>query len=324
MRTYRGKTRLFLPAAALLYASAGWANPSLNPIFPNFSLVPLGSISGIPPGYQYGGLGFNGSNLLLSGGDPTVPGFQAIYTVPVDRTNGEITGFGTASLYATVKAATSPSIYGDSLAGGLTFAPNGTLLYTTNSQNNIGQYSPSATTSSVTSVGGIPLGSIGYLPNGQLVLTALQTPVGHWYPVTLSNPDGNGIYQVNVGAAFSGVDAPADSFAVFAAGLTPSVTATSVLVGDSAVGALKIYGLDGNGHPTGTGTVFVSDPQYPIGSGLMADPGHSGNYLFTRLNPDTNVNEIWSIEVDTPEASTVWMATGAIVLFWLIRQRRDA
>jgi hypothetical protein len=66
----------------------------------------------------------------------------------------------------------------------------------------------------------VPVGGLGYLPNGQLVVTATD---GTWRPVTLSGPNANGLYQITIGSPISGVDAPADSFANFPAGLSGDV-----------------------------------------------------------------------------------------------------
>jgi MYXO-CTERM domain-containing protein len=304
-------------------ASTGWAAPILNAAYPDFSLVALGSLQGVPASYLYAGLGFNGSSLLLSGGDPTAaspPGFQAIYSIQADRdVNGMITGFtGTASQYASVQVTTvtfnNQLVAGNLMAGGLVYAPDGTLLYTTASQSYIGQYSPSASTSSLTSVGSTPLGSIGYLPNGQLVLTSTN---GTWYSVTLGNPDANGIYQnVTVGAALNNVNAPADSFANVPGGLAQEVPNTSVLVGDTNSQALYLYGLDGNGNPTGVGSQVVNGNGEAVGYGLVRDPLHPNSYLFTTGN-----NDIWMLTEATPEPSGVLLALGGLAVLAAWRRK---
>ena len=322
---YGRKARIFLlPAVACALANAGWSSPILNAVYPDFSLVALGSLLGVPATYLYAGLGFDGSSLLLSGGDPGVvnpPGFQTIYSIPVVRDGtGKITGFANqaAASYASVQVTTTTFnnqlVNGNTMAGGLVYAPNGTLLYTTESQSYIGQYSPSATTSSLTSVGSIPLGALGYLPNGQLVLASTN---GNWYPVTLGSPNANGIYQnVTVGAAISNVDAPADSFSSIPAGWSADVTTASALVGDSNQQALSLYGLDGNGNPTGAASQIVTDNAEGIGYGLVQDPQHPQSYLFTTAD-----NQIWMLTSPTPEPSGALLALGGIVLV-AVRRRR--
>lgn len=310
---------VWLTALVCGVACAGWSAPVLVPTYPDFNLVDLGSVRGVPANYLYGGLGFKGSNLLLSGGDGIAQD-QVIYSVPVKRSaSGTITGLGTATTYASVPAA--DAAVGNILAGGLVFAPNGTLLYTTLSKSYIGQYSAGTTTSSLTFVGNVPLGGLGYLPNGQLVLTSTD---GNWYPVTLSTPNAQGIYKVTVGAPYllnvpagqSGV--PADSFASFPVGVSGEVTNASVLVGDSNAQQLALYGLDANGNPTGAVSQIVNGNGDPIGYGVVRDPYHPSTYLFTTGN-----NEIWALTpgLGVPEPSAGVLGAGGILLL-LARLRK--
>lgn len=286
-----------------MLASTGWANPVIVPSFPNYTLLPLGSIQGLSANFQYTGLAFNGSQLLLSGGNDSTPGFQTVYSVPVVRNaNQQVTGLQTAAPYASVESYPA-SFFGNFLAGGLVYAPNGTLLYTTDAVSFIGQYSPSSTTSSLTTAGGIPLGGLGYLPNGQLVMTSTN---GNWYPVSLGGAGANGIYaNVAIGAALAGVNAPADSFADLSDG---------VLVGNSSTHSLVMYGLDASGHPTGAGAQIVTDSLDPIGFGLVRDPQHPQSYLFTTGN-----NQIWELNVPVPEPGAGLAALGGIALFVAMR-----
>lgn len=302
----RGIVNVFLPTviACFLTGTLG-ANPVLVPSFPNYTLVPLGSISGLSANFQYNGLAFNGSQLLLSGGDDSTAGFQTIYSVPVVRNaNQQVTSLQAATPYASVESYPL-NFFGNFLAGGLVYAPDGTLLYTTNAASYIGQYSPASTTSSLTTAGSIPLGGLGYLPNGQLVLTATN---GNWYPVSLSGPGVNGIYaNVVIGAALAGVHAPADSFADLSDG---------VLVGDSSTHSILMYGLDAGGHPTGVGAQIVTDSLDPIGFGLVRDPQHPQSYFFTTGN-----NQVWELTVPTPEPQAGLLAMGGIALLLGFRHR---
>ena len=303
------------------------ANPVLSPSYPAFTLVPLGSISGLPAGFQYEGLGFNGSTLLISGdGLEAGAGFQNIYSVSLTRDgSGNINGFGSTSLYATVPSSPG-AVVGVPLLGGLLFAPDGTLLYTTgpssvNSgpvQTYIGQYSPSSLTSSLTAIndsGGnaVPMGGLGYLPNGQLVVSATD---GTWRLLTLSNQDANGLYQLSAGSPIAGVNAPADSFANFAGGVNANVPNASVLVGDSVNQQLALYTLDGGGNPTGAGSQLVNGNGESIGFGITRDPQHPQVYLFTTEN-----NDVWMLTADTPEPSAGVLA-GCGVLLLAVRRRR--
>ena len=308
---------------ACAFACVGQANPVLTPDYPNFTIVPLGPISGIPAGYSYDAMSFNGAQLLLGGGVGFAanPGYQTIYSVPVTRdSSGEITGFGTATPYANVEVAT-PAQNGNEVAGGMIFAPNGTLLYTTQFSSFIGQYSPGATTSSLTSVGPIPLGGLGYLPNGQLVLTSTD---GSWYPVTLSSPDSHGFYTITVGSSMTGVNADADAFANLPGGIDSNILSASVLVGDTGRQALTIYTLGAGGLPTLNGSCpdqntpceVVFDNSNVIGAGVVEDPIHPVSYLFTSSN-----GSIYELTADAPEPSGVLLAFGGLALFWAGRRR---
>lgn len=306
-------------------AGAGWTSPTLVTAFPDFSLVDLGSIAGVPATFQYAGLGFNGSALLLSGGDPTIQSRDSeIYSIPVSRNAaGAISTLGPASGYAAVEAATT-SVFYPSLGGGLLFAPNGTLLYTTplvDGVSYLGQYSPTAATSSLTAVniagyGDVSLGGLGYLPNGSLVISTLD---GNWFPLTLSDPNAGGFYHLAFGAALNTVPEPAAAFASFPAGTNPDVAGNQMLVGDTGVSALQLYGLNAGGNPSTAEGVcpnpaaspcIVYDNSQPnLGLGLVKDPRHPGTYLFT-----TSGNQVWMLTQSAPEPSGVLLSLGGLIL----------
>lgn len=330
------KRTLWLAALICAAAGAGWTSPTLVPTYPDFTLVNLGSIAGVPATFQYAGLTFNGSMLLLSGGDPIIKSQDSeIYSIPVERgAGGQIDGLGSATGYAAVEAATT-SVYYASLAGGLLFAPDGALLYTTpvvNGISYIGQYSPSTTTSSLTAVnisgyGDVALGGLGYLPNGRLVISSTD---GNWFPLTLSNPNTSGFYQLAFGAAINQVAEPAAAFASFPAGTNPAVPGNNVLVGDTNVSALQLYGLDANGNPT-TGEGVCANPaaapcivydnsQPNIGLGLTRDPSHPGTYLFT-----TSDNRVWMLTQaqSAPEPSGILLVPGGLLLLLAWRGARS-
>jgi hypothetical protein len=318
--SYRRIVRAFLfPAAVCALACAGWANPVLVASFPNYSLVPLGSIqNGVPGGYFYEGLGFSGGQLLLSGGGPGAdPGNQFVYSVPVTRDgSGAIDGFGTATAFGQVPM-DNTGTNGILPGGGLLIAPNGTLLYTTgisNGQDFIGQYAPSSTTSSLTQVGiggsAVPLGGLSYI-DGRLMLSSTN---GTWYQVTLSSPDANGIYQVSVNPTIVATTIPTDAFA--GTSLSVGGSAGAVLLGDSTDQQLALYGIDSQGNLTGPTVKIVDGNGEPIGYGLTQDPLHPQSYLFTTFN-----NDIWMLTVPSPEPSAAFLVLGGIALLMVVRRK---
>lgn len=104
----------------------------------DYSLLNLGSISGVPT--NYGGLTFLDNNHLLIGGAANTSN-AAIYRVPVNRdAEGGIIGFGTVTQFATATGSTTGGI-----DGGLTFGPGGVLFYTVYNSNELAQIMPGNT-----------------------------------------------------------------------------------------------------------------------------------------------------------------------------------
>lgn len=341
MRNRREARVFLLPVALSLLVGAAWADPVLNGAYPGFNLQSLGAVNGIPSSFVYNGLTFNGSDLLISGGD-TNSTQQPIYSVEVTRgSNGEIHGFNASTL---TSFNVPVPFNGSLLAGGLMYI-GGTLFYTIPpdgvqgdpQQAYIGQY-VNGTTSSLTAVGDIPLGGLQYLPNGQLMLSATD---GTWRQVTLA-PGAGGLYALTVDSTpVVGLDAPADAFTSFPVGITPVVTQASVLVADSSNQELTLYGLDGNGHPIDPsplngnivfGSQIVSgtitNPNSPfIAYGLAQDPSHPQSFLFTGSNNSTNAGSIWILSANSsatpiPEPAGFLLGGGGILLMLIARRRR--
>src|ERR1700704_2937252 len=134
---------LWTVTAALFAGGHGlWAGPILDPTAPNtLVLYTLGSAPGIAAQYgndiTYQGIAITANNLLLAVGN-AASAVQTIWSMPVVRSNGHITGFGTPVAYAQVISADQNS-YGNIMAGGL-LATGGGLLYTTQGYSFIGQY----------------------------------------------------------------------------------------------------------------------------------------------------------------------------------------
>lgn len=352
------RNKLFFgPLVAMaLMGGLAWADPILTATNPNFTLVPLGTVSGPPASFQYAGLAFSGSNLLLAGTDASAPAaqFETVYSVPVNRgVSGQITSLGNATTYANVQVAPSP-VTGAGLAGGLTSLPNGTLMYTTLPsqatatapvQSYIGQYSFISNSSSLTpvglvsnagsnnnltSLGSVPLGGVGVLPNGGLVVstaTNVNSPSdpsnGYWYPVGVSaTANASGFYSITVGtSALTTQQVPADSFAVLSSGVTTNVPTTGVLVGESVSQQVALYGFDQNGNPTGSPQVLVTAAGTLTGLGLVRDPS-TPSYVFTSSNGTTSSLVLLTTgsAIDAPEPSGTLLAFGGIALLLLIRR----
>ncbi len=196
------KLRAFsLLALACATTGAAWSSMILVPTYPDYSVVAFESVSGLSSGYNYGGLGFSGSNPVSNLG----PGeYQIVFAIPSDRT-------------------------GAIVAGALVYGPNGTMFFA----------APASTTSSLASVGTISLGALGYLPDGQLVMTATD---GSSYPATIV-ADASGTFQtITLGAAITGPTSPAASF-------------SPVLVGDTSASQMALYMLTGIGSPVAYGNI---------------------------------------------------------------------
>jgi hypothetical protein len=156
-----------------------------------YTLTDLGSINLLPP--KYGGLTIRPDqpNTLYIGGDANVAAGK-IYTVALvrDPVTHHITGFGSdAVIYSE----------GGNNDGGIFFAPNGTLLFTRYSMNELGQILPDNTylTTSLTqygigsSVGSLALVPAGYPGAGNLIFASYNWDILYNVPYTI---DGSGQY----------------------------------------------------------------------------------------------------------------------------------
>jgi hypothetical protein len=159
-----------------------------------YTLTDLGSINLLPP--QYGGLTIRTDqpNTLYIGGDANAAG-GGIYTVPLlrDPVSHHITGFGgDATLYAP----------GPNNDGGIFFAPNGTLLYTKYSMNELGQILPNNTTvvtpltqyGIASSVGSIALVPSNYPGAGNMIIASYNADIVYHIPFTVA---GTGEYLLS-------------------------------------------------------------------------------------------------------------------------------
>lgn len=174
-----------------LVATVPVFSQSLTPEFINagYTLTDLGSINGLPA--QYGGLTIRPGqpDILYIGGNANYAG-GALYTVALTRdpVTKSITAFaGDATLFAE-----APNI-----DGGVHFAPNGTLLFTRYSMNELGQILPNSTYTSTnltqygvtSSVGSLAFVPAGYPGAGNLILSSYNGSVLYNVPYTI-DPSG--------------------------------------------------------------------------------------------------------------------------------------
>jgi hypothetical protein len=262
----------------------------------------------------YWGVGFSGSNLLLAAFDP-VTNFttQDIYSLPVVRNlAGTIVGFGSPS---SITVNLNNGDFGNTVTGGLGFLPNGTMFYTTATENFIGQYASGVSSLTAMNDPYAPdafLGGLAYLPAGNGAQMVATFSNGDWFAMNVSSKaNQQGFYQLTLGARIaSGIEA--DSLAYAA----PGFLGAGAVVGDINDQVLALYGLDANGLPTRTRIPIVNGNGTGIGYGVTVDP-RTGDVLFTTSN-----DQIWLVDMPTPEPGTAaGLAAAAAALWWLRRRR---
>jgi hypothetical protein len=302
------------------------ASPILDPTAPNtLALYTLGSVPSVAAqyngNYTFQGLALSVDNLLLAVGNAT-DSVQTIWSLPVIRTGGHITGFASPSVYAQVTAANQNSL-GNVLAGGLLVTPQG-LLYTTQGYSYLGQYTASTQTSDlldITSTGAFT-GGLQQLPGGTANQFKVSSVTGQWYTVTTSgSPGGYTLgpftqYDPGIGA-YSFLYAPAGS----------TFTQPSIVLGDATSQRIDAYSVDAYGNPCNPAnppvgstcspvTHLVIDNNFAIGYGLVRDPG-TGDILFT-----TQANDIWLL-TDVPEPSTIALGLTGLTLLAAYRRKQN-
>lgn len=225
-----------ISAAAPLHAQVmggPWAS--------DYSITNLGSVPGVP-GY-YGGVAFasgDPTRLLVGGNANTSIG--AVYSIRVQRdAMGHVVGFDGSAL----ELADAPFI-----DGGLSYAPNGVLLYTAFPINVLGQIRPGASGPSKTvllsglgvggSVGGCAVVSTS---SGATRLKLTSPGVSRWYDAPLT-PDGVGTFNVGL-ATPRGPSTPSAGSMVFVGAGQPGFAFDTALVA-SCNGFVGAYSLDAN------------------------------------------------------------------------------
>ncbi|WP_009547782.1 pre-peptidase C-terminal domain-containing protein [Crocosphaera subtropica] len=275
-----------------------YSSQSLGPI-------PLDTGGNIPGGY--GGLAFMDADTLLIGGSAYSPE-AAIYQVDLVRdpsSNRIISYSAPATFFANAPGIGSvdPDIEAGGLDGGLIFAPNGTLLYTTYFDNSIGQIKPGSTNPDKfinlsplgidpPSTGGLIIVPEGFPGAGRLKISSYDN--GNFYDALLL-PDGQGTYDISVEGSINlnpddGSNKGLEGI-VYLNNSYPNFTTDSVLIAEYNNNNIGAYEIDENGDPIKeTERLFVSGfPRSGAGShmGLIVDPV-TGDLLLSTDSAFTN------------------------------------
>lgn len=288
----------------------------MAPFDASYSTVNLGSVTGLPG--PYGGLTFkrNDANTLLIGGAANTAS-GVIHSIGVTRGGtGHVTGFtGTSTLVSTAPGQTFGGI-----DGGLTYAPNGTLLYTGYSDNSLGQVKPGSVVPDkfvdldptiASSVGWVGIVPPGFAGAGKLKI--LSYSFGRWYDAQLT-PDATGTYDVtNISPTFVQL-ANGPEGAIYIAGGNPQFPVDSVLICGYQTGTIDAYAIDANGDP-------IPATKRPFITGLTGAEGAAidpvtGDFFFSTFGGGNQVIEVNGFLAPEPVA----FAPIAIAGFALIRR----
>lgn len=286
---------------------------TLTPDFINagYAITDLGGITDLPT--PYGGLTIRpGSpDTLYIGGTANQPG-GAVYKVPLVRDAGtqQITGFaGPAVLFAA-----APNI-----DGGLSFAPNGTMLYTRYSMNEFGQLLTNNTALSIpltplgisSSVGShvlVPAGSPGA---GDLIMASYNASIMYKVPFTIGV---DGDYQPAAPTASVSVNTLASGPEGIA--YVPNGSAgfpnPSMVVSAYSMGKIVAFEVDADGLPIPTSARDMITGLSGA-EGAFIDP-LTGDFLFSTFGGSNRVIRVSGFEAPSAVAQithniaplTVW------------------
>jgi hypothetical protein len=231
--------------------------------------------------------------------------------------NNTITGFsGSASLFAS-----APYI-----DGGLAYAPDGTLFFTTYTNNTIGQILPgntSAATNTVLTPLGVAssTGSLGFVPAG--LPGADRLFVGSYTASNLYNvpytANGNGTYALSSSTLLSNLPGGIEGIAFVAAG-NPGFSGNSVLISEYDNGQVIAYGLTTTGNLSGNSSVFVTGLTGAEGAAI--DPV-TGDFLFSTFGTGGSVVVVSGFTV-VPEPAIYTALFGAFALgLGCLRNKRN-
>ncbi len=258
-----------------------------------YAITDLGSITDLPT--PYGGLTIRPSSpdTLYIGGTANQTG-GAVYKVPLvrDGLTQQITGFaGPAVLHAT-----APNI-----DGGLSFAPNGTMLYTRFSMNEWGQLLTNGTTLSTpltplgisSSVGShvfVPAGSPGA---GNLILASYSASIMYKVPFTIGV---DGDYQPaapSTSVSVAGIANGPEGIAYVPSG-SAGFPNPSMVVSAYSFGKIVAFEVDADGMPVPS-TARDMITGLTGAEGAFIDP-LTGDFLFSTFGSFNRVIRVSGFE----------------------------
>ena len=310
--------------AAAAFALCGLASlaqaQTIDPYYASFyGFKDLGSAGDIPA--NYGGLLVNpasADHLLLGGSANNTA--AAIYSIGVTRdADQHITGFAATA----DKVSSASGAYGG-IDGGLLSAPNGTLLYTNYSSNEIGEIRPGSTSPDklvgLSALGvSSSVGALAFAPNGHVKIASYNT--GDWYDATLS-PDGSGTYDLTNVTQKVNLGSSGPEGIIYVPGGSPLFASPSILVSEYRTGNVSSYEVDANGDP-------VLSTQRTFLTGLTGAEGGTtdpltGDFLFSTYGGGNHVLEIggFAKPVSTPAPGALTVALfGAVPGVLALRRR---
>jgi hypothetical protein len=242
-------------------------------------------------------------NTMLLGGSANNTG-AVIDSIGLVRGAGNhITGFtGTASLLST-----APGIGFGGIDGGLDYAPNGDLFYTSYSDNSIGEIKPGSTSPDKQ----VPLGPLGiassvgsllFVPAGQPGagdLKVVSYNGNAWYNVPFTS-DGSGTYDLGAPTTTVSITGGPEGILYVPSG-SPDFSTSSILLGEYSAGAVQAWQVDANGDPVpGSNVDFITGLTGV--EGALLDP-ETGDFLFSTFGGGNQVYEVQGFAVPPPPSS---------------------
>ncbi len=259
-----------------------------------YAINDLGSITDLPT--PYGGLTIRSSSMdtLYIGGTANQAG-GAVYKVPLlrDVNTQRITGFGGPA----VLHAPAPNI-----DGGLSFAPNGTMLYTRFNMNEWGQLltngtalstplGPLGITMSVGSHAFVPAGSPG---TGNLIIASYNAAIIYKVPFTIG---ADGAYEPvapTASVSVSGIANGPEGIAYVPSG-SAGFTNPSMVVSAYQANKIVVFEVDADGLPVPS-TARDMITGLSGAEGAFIDP-LTGDFLFSTFGGFNKVIRVSGFEV---------------------------